>query len=83
MNRSTFYRLWHQLATRAGLSEPLRHPHVAKHTAGTLLAAGNTNAFLIRQRLGHRALKSAAIYCQGITDEQAAQAARSVFAQAF
>jgi integrase len=59
------------------------HPHVAKHTAGTLLAAGNVNVHLIRQRLGHRSLASSAIYCQGISDQQAAQAARSVFAATF
>ncbi len=83
MNRSTFFRLWRRLASRAGLPPEKRHPHVAKHTAGSLMAAGNVNVHLIRQRLGHRSLSSAAIYCRGITDQQAARAARAVFAEAF
>ena len=72
-----------KLATEAGLPEQKRHPHAGKHTTGSLLAAGNINVHLIRQRLGHRSLSSSAIYCQGVNDEQAAQAARTVFAEAF
>lgn len=83
MNRSTFFRLWRSLAIAAGLPTEKRHPHVGKHTTGSLLAAGNVNVHLIRQRLGHRSLASSAIYCQGISDQQAAQAARAVFAGAF
>ncbi len=83
MNRSTFFRLWRLLAIRAGLPREKQHVHCGKHTCGSLLAAGNVNVHLIRQRLGHRSLASAAVYCRGVTDQQAAQAARAVFAEAF
>ncbi len=83
MNRSTFFRLWRKLAEQAGLPEHLRHPHCAKHTLGTLLAAQNANPYLIKQALGHRALSSAAVYCRGVEDKHAAQVVRSVFMKVF
>ena len=83
MNRSTFFRLWQRLAKQAGLPSNLHHPHVAKHTTGTLLAAANANPFLIKQRLGHRAMSSASIYCRGVEDKHSDQVARKVFMETF
>ena len=83
MDRSTFFRLWRRLAQSAGLPSSLWHPHCAKHTLGTLLAAANANPFIIRQALGHRALSSAAVYCKGVEDKHAAQVARRVFMDVF
>jgi integrase len=56
MNRSTLARLWRRLAEAAGLPRGKWHPHVAKHTTGTLLARAGASAFLIRQHLGHRSI---------------------------
>jgi integrase/recombinase XerD len=83
MDRSTFFRLWRKLAEQAGLPEHLRHTHVAKHTAGTLLAAANANVHIIRQHLGHRALSSAAIYCQVVSDSDADAVAKRVWMETF
>ena len=47
MNRSTFAGLWRRLAEAAGLPPTKWHPHVAKHTIGTLLARAGASAFLI------------------------------------
>jgi integrase len=38
MNRSTFFRLWRQVAQAAGLSPEKWHPHVAKHSVGRAAA---------------------------------------------
>ena len=82
MNRSTFFRLWRLVAAQAGLPEAKRHPHVGKHTCGTLLAQQNANAFAIKQALGHRALSSSAVYCR-MNDMAAAQIARTAFMATF
>ena len=82
MNRSTFFRLWRQVAQAAGLSPEKQHPHVAKHTLGTLLARQNVNAFQIKQALGHRSITSSQVYCT-VSDAEANRAVRSAFMAAF
>src|SRR5437016_13197937 len=47
LHRSSFFRLWRGLAERAGLPPEKRHPHVAKHTCGALMARENASAFMI------------------------------------
>ena len=81
-NRSTFARLWQRLAKAAGLPAVKWHPHVAKHTTGTLLARGGASAFLIRQHLGHRSISSSQVYCT-VSDQDASAAARAAFIRAF
>ena len=82
MNRSTFARLWRRLAQLAGLPSVKWHPHVAKHTTGTLLARAGASAFLIRQHLGHRSISSSQVYCT-VSDRDASAAARAAFMRAF
>lgn len=82
MNRSTFFRLWRYLAVAAGLPAEKQHPHVAKHTTGTLLAKSGASAFLVRQHLGHRSISSSQVYCS-VSDRDASAAARSAFMAAF
>jgi site-specific recombinase XerD len=82
MNRSTFARLWRRLAEAAGLPPAKWHPHVAKHTTGTLLARSGASAFLIRQHLGHRSISSSQVYCT-VSDRDASTAARAAFIRAF
>jgi type 1 fimbriae regulatory protein FimB len=82
MNRSTFFRLWRRLAAAADLPQAKWHPHVAKHTTGTLLVRSGASAFLVRQHLGHRSISSSQVYCS-VSDRDASAAARSAFMQAF
>lgn len=82
MNRSTFFRLWRRLSMAASLPSEKWHPHVAKHTTGTLLARSGASAFLVRQHLGHRSISSSQVYCS-VSDRDASAAARSAFMQAF
>jgi site-specific recombinase XerD len=80
--RSTFARLWRRLAEAAGLPPAKWHPHIAKHTTGTLLARSGASAFLIRQRLGHRSISSSQVYCT-VSDRDASAAAQAAFIRAF
>ena len=48
MNRVTVFKLFREIARKAGLPEALHHPHVAKHTAAMLLVQRGANAFLIQ-----------------------------------
>jgi type 1 fimbriae regulatory protein FimB len=82
MDRSTFARLWRRLAEAAGLPPVKWHPHVAKHTTGTLLARSGASAFLIRQHLCHRSISSSQVYCT-VSDRDASAAARAAFIRAF
>lgn len=82
MNRSTWFRLWRRLAEASGLSLEKRHPHVAKHTLGTVLARQNVNAYTIRQALGHKSISSSAVYT-AISDRDASAAAKSAWMAAF
>lgn len=82
MNRSTFFRLWRQVAQTAGLSPEKWHPHVAKHTLGALLARQNVNAFQIKQALGHRSITSSQVYCT-VSDAEASRAVKAAFMQSF
>jgi integrase/recombinase XerD len=62
LNRVTVFKLFREIAKRAGLSEALQHPHVLKHTAAMLLVQQGANAFLIRQALGHKSFDSTLAY---------------------
>lgn len=70
------------VAAAANLPVEKHHPHVAKHTTGTLLARAGASAFLVRQHLGHRSISSSQMYCS-VFDRDASAAARSAFMQAF
>jgi len=82
LHRTSFFRLWRRLAVAASLPPEKHHPHVAKHTTGTLLAKSGASAFLVRQHLGHRSISSSQVYCT-VSDRDASAAARSAFMQAF
>lgn len=82
MHRSTFFRLWRRIAAEAGLRPELRHPHVGKHSLGTLLARANVGAFTIKQALGHRSISSTAVYTS-VSDADADRAAAAAFMAAF
>jgi integrase/recombinase XerD len=82
MNRSTIFRIFQEIAKKAGLGETLRHPHVLKHTAAMLMVQQGANAFLIRQHLGHRSFDSTLAYVNP-SDADASAASAKAFNQIF
>ena len=82
MNRSTVFRMFREIAIKAGLGETLQHPHVLKHTAAMLMVQQGVNAFLIRQHLGHRSFDSTLAYVNP-SDSEASAASAKAFNQAF
>src|SRR5215831_21309857 len=81
LNRVTVFKLFREVAKRAGLSESLQHPHVLKHTAAMLLVQQGANAFLIRQALGHKSFDSTLAYVNP-SDADASAALAKAFNQA-
>jgi integrase/recombinase XerD len=82
LNRITVYKIFKEIARKAGLGETLQHPHVLKHTAAMLMVQQGANAFLIRQHLGHRSFDSTLAYVNP-SDSEASAAAVKAFSQAF
>src|SRR5215831_10046823 len=81
MNRVTVFKLFREIARKAGLGESLQHPHVLKHTAAMLLVQQGANAFLIRQALGHKSFDSTLAYVNP-SDADASAALAKAFNQA-
>lgn len=82
LDRSSFYRLWRALAATAGLPAEKHHPHVAKHTLGSLLARQNASAFMVRQALGHKSISSSLVYSQ-VSDAAASKIAAKAWLDTF
>jgi integrase len=81
LNRITIYKLFREIAKKAGLGENLQHPHVLKHTAAMLLVQQGANAFVIRQALGHTSFDSTLAYVNP-SDADASAALSRAFNQA-
>jgi type 1 fimbriae regulatory protein FimB len=82
LNRVTVYKLFKEIARKAGLGETLQHPHVLKHTTAMLMVQQGANAFLIRQHLGHRSFDSTLAYVNP-SDADASAASVKAFSQVF
>jgi len=81
LNRVTVFKLFREIARKAGLGETLQHPHVLKHTAAMLLVQQGANAFLIRKALGHKSFDSTLAYVNP-SDADASAALSKAFNQA-
>ena len=81
LNRVTVFKVYRQIARKAGLGETLQHPHVLKHTAAMLLVQQGANAFLIRQAMGHKSFDSTLAYVNP-SDADASAALLKAFNQA-
>lgn len=73
LDRSQFFRLFKDIAARAGLPPEKRHPHVLKHALASHLVAANVNLALVKQQLGHKAIGSTMRYV-ATSDPQASRA---------
>jgi integrase/recombinase XerD len=82
LNRVTIYKLFKQIAKKAGLGDTLQHPHVLKHTTAMLMVQQGANAFMIRQHLGHRSFDSTLAYVNP-SDAEASAASAKAFSQVF
>jgi len=80
LNRTTVWRLFAKIAETAGLPASHRHPHVIKHTLGTLPAQKGASAFAIQQKLGHRSISSTAVYVN-LTSQQADSVSAAIMNQ--
>jgi len=75
--------LFRSICEAAGIEDKtLHHPHVLKHTLATTLVESNTNAFLIRQQLGHKSFDSTLQYINA-SDRQASEATAKALATIF
>jgi type 1 fimbriae regulatory protein FimB len=82
MDRSAFYRLFSQIAERAGLSVGKRHPHCLKHSLGFYLVDLGVPLPSIQQTLGHKSLASTGVYLK-VTDARANRDTAKAFANGF
>ena len=82
LDRTAFWRLFSDVAERAGLPKEKRHPHCLKHSLGFALVASNVNLALVRIALGHKSIASTAIYAQP-TDQMAGKAVTTALANLF
>src|SRR5258708_2291933 len=82
MDRSAFYRVFCQIAERAGLPVGKRHPHCLKHSLGFFLVEQGIALPSIQQTLGHRSLASTGVYLK-TTDSRANRDSAKAFANAF
>jgi type 1 fimbriae regulatory protein FimB len=82
MDRSAFYRVFSQIAERAGLPVGKRHPHCLKHSLGFFLVDQGISLPSIQQTLGHKSLASTGVYLR-VTDARANRDAAKAFANGF
>jgi type 1 fimbriae regulatory protein FimB len=63
LNRSQVYRLFSEIAERAGLSDLGKlGSHILRHSAAQLLYDGGADLNFVKEKLGHVSLSSSAVY---------------------
>lgn len=82
LDRSSFFRLFQQIAEAAGLPPEKRHCHILKHALACHLVAKATNIAFVKTALGHKSIASTMVYAS-ISDEQAAVETARIFAETF
>jgi integrase len=82
MTRWAMRDIFEDAAFRAGLERGRRHPHCAKHTLGRLAYKAGVGVLDLQQLLGHRDIKSTAVYASVGQDEAHAKA-KSAMASLF
>lgn len=82
LSRSQVYRLFDDVAYRAGIDKARRHPHILKHSLGAHLVRQNVSIAYIQKSLGHKHLTSTQVYL-GVTDSEANDQATVALGKAF
>lgn len=82
LDRTAYFRVFQQIARRAGLPKSKWHNHVLKHSCATILLEGGADIRVVKQTLGHKSLVSTGIYLE-LDDRRAGQLAGQAFAAAF
>ena len=82
ITRQRFYDLFWEYATREGVPENKRHPHVLKHSIVTHMVRENVNLAKIQIAAGHKAIKSTMQYAE-VTGNEAGQARRQALMRIF
>ncbi|MGA8224411.1 MAG: tyrosine-type recombinase/integrase [Candidatus Acidiferrales bacterium] len=82
LDRTAFFRLFQDVAERAGLPTDKRHPHCLKHSLGFSLVAANVHLSIVKQALGHKSIASTARYAE-VTDEMTGKAVTTALAGLF
>jgi type 1 fimbriae regulatory protein FimB len=82
LDRSAFFRVFQQIAERAGLPAGKRHPHCLKHSLGFFLVEQGVSLPSIQQTLGHKSLASTGVYLK-VTDDRANKDSAKAFGNGF
>lgn len=82
LHRSQFFRMFQDVAERAGLPADRQHPHCLKHALGFALVAENVHLSVVKQALGHKNIASTALYAIP-SDEQVGRAVNAAIANLF
>lgn len=82
LDRTAFFRVFQNIAERAGLPKSRRHPHCLKHSLAITLLENGVDVRAVKQALGHKSLASTGAYLQ-ISDQQAAKLTTQALQRAF
>lgn len=82
LDRSAFFRVFQDVAERAGLPADKRHPHCLKHSLGFAMVEANKSLTTVQNALGHRSVSSTGIYAQP-SREQVDHAIQSTLLEVF
>ncbi len=82
MTRDAVADIFEDAAMRAGIERGRRHPHMAKHTLGSLAYRSGVDLLALQQLLGHRDIKATSMYTH-VTQDEAHVTARSKMAAVF
>ena len=82
LDRTAFWRMFQDVAERAGMPKEKRHPHCLKHALGFALVASNVYITTVKAALGHKSIASTAVYAVP-TDEMVGKAVNSAIAGLF
>ena len=82
MTRDAVGDIFEDAAMRAGIERGRRHPHMAKHTLGSLAHRSGVALLDLQQLLGHRDIKATSMYTH-VTQDEAHVKARTAMALTF
>jgi integrase len=77
ISRIRIYQIFKKIAQSVGLPVNLQHPHTLKHVTAMMMLQSGSNAFMIRQQLGHKAFESTLSYVRPSDSEASAEAIKA------